>query len=181
MTTLARHNASDLDPSLEREAIALTAEVFGDMPALHGRYYYDSPPQWLFTAHHGEALVGIRPVVTREILVGGEPVWMAGGIIPSVRERWRGQGHAQALTRHVLAWLDDGPYALSLAFVFEEALGAFLAPFGYRRVRARFMYEGPDGAQHIERQPAFARDLRGGELLERLEESDAIHLGRGCF
>ncbi len=174
----------DVDDELHQELSEIVAEVFPDEEALRGTYYFQSRPDVVVVARVAGAVVGLRPVVRRQVRIDGDDIAVAGGIIPTVRPRARGRGIARRMTEITLDWLTQRGDALSLAFLFDGAPAPFLAPFGYEAVAVPFVYADVDsGADVRETMRAFTRPLGAPPRfdLARLHGAPQIHLGRGTW
>lgn len=175
---------TDFPPDLESQAVALTAQVFPDEDSLDGKFYYDTPPALIAYALDGERLVALRPIDRRQLVLAGQTIDLAGGIIPTVHPDYRRQGIASAMVNLLLADFAAIGIDYSLAFLFDGAPEWFLDPFDYTRLEHEFIYTNRDTGEDVtETARAYGRALR--ELEPEVKAAFAskcrLHLGRGTW
>lgn len=182
---------------------AIVARVFPDEPLLRGTFFFQSRPDYVVVATVGppaaRRVVGLRPVVVRDVDVGladGAPhggVRVMGGVIPTVDPDFRGQGHARRMTDVAIAEARRRGCTVALAFLFDSAPAAFLAPWGITEVPGtRFTSTHPDsGVVVVEEMRAFAGVVPGltdpqaaaqaERALSALRRAGTVHLGVGTW
>ena len=175
----------DVDAGTDAELCAIVADVFPDVDALKGTWFFQTRPDVVTIARVAGSVVGLRPVVRRTVMIDdGDGVAIAGGIIPTVSPAFRGRGIAKQMTEITLDWITQCGDALSLAFLFGGAPAPFLDRYGYEALHTRFVYSDPDtGADVVETMRAFARPLGQPPrvAMARIRSATQIHLGRGTW
>jgi alkylation response protein AidB-like acyl-CoA dehydrogenase/GNAT superfamily N-acetyltransferase len=177
---LTRTDAAELGEHLERSLVELTGRLFPDEPSLRGRFYYDTRPEYVFTAFKGGKLVGFE-VVPRRLAALGAGLLRVAGIGIGVAPEFQKQGVGTALTIQALELLRDLGDDLAIAFLWGPA-DRLLKKFGFRPLQAKVTYWKRDtGELVVEQSPAYALDLAGGTLVEELNARGSLHLGVGTW
>lgn len=159
---------------------ALVARAFPGEPSLAGKWSYDSRPRFVVLAEEGGALVGLRSVVDRDVVVDGRTLRMAGlGIAVHPEHQRRGLG--TLLTARTLDECVARGFEVAVAFLFTANSERLLRSFGFAPLRAIVRHcDRRSGAVVVERSPAWARALRG-DALEVIERAGALDLGHGTW
>jgi alkylation response protein AidB-like acyl-CoA dehydrogenase/GNAT superfamily N-acetyltransferase len=179
--TITIYDVLELDTSLERALVDLTARLFPEEPALRGRFYYDTRPDLVVAAWKEGTLAGFRIVVRRQVDLALGCLRVAGlGI--GVDPRFQRQGIGRELTRRTLDVLREWNDDLALAFLLTPAAEHLLRSFGFRPLKARVTYRRRDtGSLVTESMPAHALDLHQGTLVDDLNAHGSLHLGLGSW
>jgi isovaleryl-CoA dehydrogenase len=175
------HDTTDLNPRLESALVDLTARLFPDEPALHGKFYYDTRPDQVIVAWKDGQLTGFR-VVTRRTLDLGPGLLRIAGLGIGIDPRWQRQGIGTELTRRTLDVLREEGTELALAILFTPNAEKLLRSFGFVPLQARVTYVQRDSGQLVvETMPAFALDLTNGALIDDINARGCLHLGVGTW
>ena len=175
------HEADALEPTLERALVNLTARLFPGEATLAGRYYYDTPPDWVLVAWKDGNLAGFLVIPRRQIELGGSPIRLAGlgiGIEPDLQR----QGIGKALVRRALELLRELGDDLAVAILFSANAEKLFRSFGFRKLEAQVTHlHRASGQLTTETMPVFALDLNLGCLVDDIEALGRLHLGLGTW
>jgi isovaleryl-CoA dehydrogenase len=175
------HEPDMLEPTLERALVNLTARLFPGEAMLAGRYYYDTPPDWVLLAWKDGKLAGFLVIPRRQIELGGSPIRVAGLGIGIEAELQR-QGTGTALVRRALELLRELGDDLAVAILLGSNAEKLFHAFGFRKLEAQVTHFHRDSGQlTTETMPVFALDLNLGCLVDDIEALGRLHLGLGTW
>ncbi|MCC6807204.1 MAG: GNAT family N-acetyltransferase [Deltaproteobacteria bacterium] len=175
------HPRAEICDALAKELVAFVAAVMPNEPALAGKYYFDTPPDFVLIARAGERIAGIRVLVRRVVWLEGREVQLAG-IGVAVHPDHRGRGVGTALTRRALEIAEQQGAELVLAFLLNRNAESLLARYGFRRLNAAVSYlDSKSGGLVQETMPGYAKGLRGSAIVDEIEARGTLHLGAGTW
>lgn len=179
--TLTVHEAATLEPALEVSLVELTARLFPGEPALAGKFYFDTRPDFVIAAWKDGRLVGFRIVTRRQVELNGTPLRIAGlgiGVAPEFQRQKLGT----ALTQRALTLLRELGDDLAVAILFSPNAERLLRSFGFGCLKAKVTYLRRDTAEMAtETMPVFALDLNRGSLVDDVDAVGQLHLGTGTW
>jgi isovaleryl-CoA dehydrogenase len=170
----------DVDDALERELVALVARA---LPHAHleGRWYWDTRPDLVLLAREGEAIVGMRMVVWRDVVVGGRSCSIAGTGV-AVDPAWQRKGIATALTTRLLEVADQ--CVAIVVFLGTDQARPLLDRFGFVPLPVPVSREDAAGVVVVEAAPCLVKELRplsGSGFVDAVVAAGSLSLGRGTW
>ncbi len=173
---------AEIDRDLEAELVSLAARTFPNQPALAGRYYYDSRPDFVVVARVDGTLVGVRTITRRTVMVGEDALKLAGiGI--AVDPAYQRRGIGRQLTQVTLDLLRSLGDAVAVAFLFSPNAQSLLTSFGFRKLEAEVSYtQRTSNERTVEQMPCFVLELREPDsVVPEIVRRGRLHLGLGTW
>ncbi len=159
---------------LEAEFVALVARALPGVPGLAGRWTVEVRPQRALVARVGGAVVGVRMVLTRDVVVRGRTRSVIGtGIAVDPLHQRRGVGHA--LTRAVVALAVAEARAAVVAVLATDNARAMLVRHHFAPLAVPVRFGAVDEAA-----PVYVYAVDAGFVAD-VNVDGALDLGAGLF
>jgi len=174
-TTCISLDVADEDV-VEDDLKALVARALPDVPALAGRWYWDSRPQVAIVARAADVVVGVRFALARVVDVSGRAFHVVGTGV-AVDPAWQRKGVGTALTRVLLSEVVDDADDVVIAFLATENARRLLVGHGFVALDVPVFVDDRDGQRVQEQAPCFVRELKPG-FVDAVRAAGALFVGR---